>query len=38
MFTISVFFYGLKYIDASRASLIVAINPVVIAIFSYFFL
>ncbi|WP_339373212.1 DMT family transporter [Xenorhabdus nematophila] len=31
------FFYGLKYIDASRASLIVAINPVVIAIFSYFF-
>ncbi|PHM36308.1 DMT family transporter [Xenorhabdus innexi] len=30
------FFYGLKYIDASRASLIVAINPAVIATVSYF--
>ncbi|CDL86721.1 DMT family transporter [Xenorhabdus cabanillasii] len=30
------FFYGLKYIDASRASLIVAINPAVIATASYF--
>lgn len=31
------FFYGLHYIDASRASLIVTTNPAVIALFSYVF-
>lgn len=31
------FFYGLHYTTASRASLIVALNPAVMAIFSYWF-
>lgn len=31
------FFYGLHYTTASRASLIVALNPAVMAIFSYIF-
>ncbi|MCC8457884.1 EamA family transporter [Photorhabdus luminescens] len=31
------FFYGLHHTTASRASLIVALNPAVMAIFSYFF-
>ena len=31
------FFYGLHYTSASRASLIVALNPAVMAIFSYLF-
>ncbi|NRN27381.1 DMT family transporter [Photorhabdus heterorhabditis] len=31
------FFYGLHHTTASRASLIVALNPAIMAIFSYFF-
>lgn len=33
----TLFFYGLNYIDASRASLIVASNPPVMALFGYIF-